>query len=101
MYKGILVALTAAVAATGTAQTAPKPDPADPKARAPSVEYRSAFSEYRPYAEPELASWRDANEEVASSGSVGHGAAGGEEKTKQPAKTEKPAAKPPAHEGHK
>jgi len=101
MSKGILVALTATVAVTAAAQTAPKRDAADPKARAPSVEYRPAFSEYRPYAEPELSSWRAANEEVASSGSGGHGAAADEDKTQKPGKAEKQAPKPPAHEGHK
>lgn len=98
MYKGILFALVATVAGTAAAQTAAKPDPADPKPRTPSVEYRSAFTEYRPYSEPELAAWRAANEEVAATG--GHvGMARGHGKAED--KPEKPAPKPPAHEGHK
>jgi hypothetical protein len=98
MYKGILFALAATVAGSTAAQTAAKPDPADPKVRTPSVEYRSAFAEYQKYSEPELVPWRAANEEVAAAG--GHvGMARGQGKGED--KAQKPAAKPPAHEGHK
>ena len=62
MYKQMLFALAAAIAGSAAAQA--RPDPADAKAKAPPVEYRSAFEGYRPYAEPELAPWRAVNEEV-------------------------------------
>jgi hypothetical protein len=94
MHKGILFALAAMTAGAAAAQPTPRPDPADPKAPVPSIEYRSAFTDYRPYSEPELAPWRAANEEVGRVG--GHlGIVRGQ------GKAEKPAAKQPAHEGHK
>ena len=70
-----------------------RPDPADAKAKAPPAEYRSAFESYRPYAEPELASWRAVNEEVRSvGGHVGLMRGQGQEK---------PPAEPAARGGHK
>jgi hypothetical protein len=47
-------------------------DPRDSKAKVPSVEFRSAFEGYRPFAEPELRDWRKSNEEVGAAG--GHAA---------------------------
>lgn len=93
MYKGILFALATIVAGAAAAQTAAKPDPADPRARTPSVEYRSAFTEYRPYSEPELVAWRAANQEVAAAG--GHVGI-----VRSQGKAEKPEPKAPAHGGH-
>jgi hypothetical protein len=50
-----------------------RPDPRDPKAKSPPVEYRSAFEGYRRYAEPELRDWREVNEEVRNAaGHAGH-----------------------------
>jgi len=66
MYKQVLFALAAATAGSAAAQA--RPDPADAKAKAPSVEHRSAFEGYKPYAEPELAPWRAVNEEVRQVG---------------------------------
>jgi hypothetical protein len=95
MYKQLLFALAALTAGSAAAQE--RRDPADAKAKAPPVEYRSAFESYRPYAEPELASWRAVNEEVRSAG--GHvGLMRGQGQEKPPAK---PAAKPPAPGGGK
>jgi hypothetical protein len=48
-----------------------RPSALDPRAKAPRLEFRSAFEGYRPFAEQELADWRKANEEVAAAG--GHG----------------------------
>ena len=62
MYKRIFCALAITVAGVAAAQTAPQPNPADPELRVPPPEYRSAFAGYRPYAEPELAPWRAAND---------------------------------------
>jgi hypothetical protein len=93
MYKGIAFALAAMVAGAAAAQSAAKPDPADPKARVPSVEYRSAFEGYRRYAEPEVTGWREMNQEVGRVG--GHlGIVRGQ------GDAVKPGAKVPAEAGH-
>jgi len=42
-----------------------RPDPADPGAPVPEVNYRSAFSDYQSYHEPEPVSWKQIHEEVA------------------------------------
>ena len=70
----ILVAVPALLlAGVAAAQADGRPDPRDPRAKAPPVEYRSTFEGYRPYAEPELRDWRKSNEEVgASGGRAGH-----------------------------
>lgn len=39
-------------------------DPADPAAPAPVLEYRSAFSDYKPWQEIEPADWRAVNDTV-------------------------------------
>lgn len=92
-------ALAALAAGAALAQTGARRDPLDPKVPGPKVEYRSVFEGYRPYAEPELLPWRQANEEVrdAAASHKGHpaGHGGGE---KAPAK---PPAKGDAHGGHK
>lgn len=55
------------------AQGERQPDPRDPRVKAPPVEYRSAFEDYRRFAEPEQRDWRKSNEEVGSSGGhAGH-----------------------------
>lgn len=77
MHKRILCALAIIVAGAAAAQNAPQADPRDPKAPVPPVEYRSAFEGYQPYKEPELASWREANERVR--------------------RVDKPTPKPPMH----
>ena len=60
-------------AGAAAAQQHGRPDPRDPRAKAPAVEYRSALEGYRPYAEPELRDWRKSNEEVgAAGGHAGH-----------------------------
>jgi hypothetical protein len=43
-------------------------DPRAPEARVPALTYQSAFQDYRPYREQELAPWREVNEEVARVG---------------------------------
>lgn len=94
MYKRTFCALAIAVAGAAMAQNAPQPNPADPKVRVPPQEYRSAFAGYRPYAEPEIAPWRSANDEAGRVG--GHlGIVRGQREAA------KPAPKPPAHGEHK
>lgn len=39
-------------------------DPGDPRAAVPPIEYRSAFSRYRPNVEAEVGSWREKNDDV-------------------------------------
>lgn len=56
--------LAALAAGNAPAQEAKRPDPADPKAKAPAPVYRSAFEGYRPLEEPKRVPWREANEEV-------------------------------------
>ena len=82
----IFVAPALLFAGLAVAQSADRPDPRDPRAKAPRAEYRSAFEGYRPFAEPEAHDWRKSNEEVAKPS------------TGKP-QPEKPAA--PGHEGHR
>jgi hypothetical protein len=72
-YKfAAIVCASAATIANAEAQQAPASaappavvrDPGDPKAAVPPVEYRSAFSRYRPNVEAEVGSWREKNDEV-------------------------------------
>jgi hypothetical protein len=85
--RGLFAAWPAlAVAGLAAAQGDGRPDPRDPRAKAPPVEYRSAFEGYRPFADAELRDWRRSNEEVgAAGGHAGHQPAPG---------PGKPAAKP-------
>ncbi len=95
MRAGIVMvaALAPLIAA---AQSAPGPDASDPKAAKPPAGYRSAFDGYRPYAEPDIARWREVNEEMGRlGGHVGHVPGS------LPARGAAPqSAKPPAHAGH-
>jgi hypothetical protein len=66
-------------------------DPRAPETRVPALTYQSAFEDYRPYREQELAPWREVNEEVARVG--GHiGVMKNAEKSDKPQTEEKPAA---------
>ena len=86
-------ALAILVAGAAAAQNVPTADPRDPKAPVQPAEYRSAFADYRPYNEPDIADWRTVNEEVGRVG--GHlGIVRGQRDAA------KPAAKPPAHGAH-
>ena len=97
MLQTIAFALAATFAGVAGAQAPVRPDPADPKAAVPVQRYDSAFETYRRYADPELARWREANEEVSRlGGHLGH--------APQPTQRGKPAPKPaarPGHGGHK
>lgn len=93
MYKRIFLLLAVAAATSAAAQQPQRPDPGDPKARAPAVEHRSALEGYRRYAEPEVAAWREMNQEVGRVG--GHlGIVRGQ------SGATKPGAKAPAQAGH-
>jgi hypothetical protein len=54
------------------------PDPRQPQSSVTPLEYRSAFDGYRPFADQDLANWRQTNEEVGTAGGhVGHAAGQG------------------------
>jgi hypothetical protein len=93
MHKRIFCALAMTVAGAAAAQNTPQRDPADPKGGGKPVEYRSAFDDYRPYKETEIAPWREVNEEVGRVG--GHlGIARAQQQAG------KPAPKPSPHGTH-
>jgi hypothetical protein len=64
MLKKSVFMLAAAFAAGAAAGQSSRPDPADPKAAVKAPPRESAFRDYRPWAEAELARWREVNEEV-------------------------------------
>lgn len=68
----ILVALFIGLAACAGDRAAAPPNAREAQAAVPLVEYRSAFADYKPFADQELADWRKANEEVGAAG--GHAA---------------------------
>ena len=71
-FAAIVCAFAATTIATAEAQQAQPGaapptvvrDPGDPRAAVPPVEYRSAFSRYRPNVEAEVGSWREKNDDV-------------------------------------
>lgn len=98
MLKIFFFTLAACVASSVSAQNSTRPNPVDPKAAVPVLPYESAFKDYRPYVDPEIARWRESNREIGRlGGRVGHmpqatGAAG-----EPPANAPVPAG----HGGHK
>ncbi len=97
MHRMTLFALLACFTGSAAAQTAARPDPADPKAAVPARAYESAFKDYRPYADPEVMRWRQANEEMGRlGGHMGHMG----HVPRESGPTVKPGAKPPAPAGH-
>ena len=101
MHRTTLFALAACFAGSAAAQTATRPDPADPKAAIPTRAYESAFKDYRPYADPEIARWRQSNDDMGRlGGHMGHVGP----VPRETGAAAKPGAKPPAssiHGGHK
>ena len=88
----IVIALPALLyAGTAIAQG----DPRDPRAKAPPVEFRSAFEGYKPFADQELRDWRKSNEEIGVAG--GHTDHGSGQASGKP--TSKP--QPGQQGGHK
>jgi len=71
MKKYLLLLLPAAIAGTGCAQSAAGPDLAVPAAKAPALEYRSAFEGYQAFTDDKLVPWRDANDAVKEGGDHG------------------------------
>jgi hypothetical protein len=67
----LFVAVAAAVATAGCTSvppTAAGPNPADPAAVAPPVEYRPVFSGYQAYTDQPVGNWREANDAVGRIG---------------------------------
>ena len=60
--------LAALAAGNAGAQTAARPDPADPAVRVPETAYRSAFEGYRRHELSKQTPWREANDQVGSIG---------------------------------
>ena len=61
-------AQTPAVAPAAATARAHRPDPADAKAPVPSALYASPLRAYQPFAEPQVAPWRETNELVRQRG---------------------------------
>lgn len=58
----------ALAAGSAAAQSAARPDPADPAVRVPETAYRSAFEDYRRHDLSKQTPWREANDEVGRIG---------------------------------
>lgn len=92
MKKTVCFALAALLAASASAQQAAQPHPADPKAGGSMRPYESSLRDYRPYVEPEVGRWREANQDAGRlGGHAGH--------TRKETEAAKPAGKAPA-KGH-
>jgi len=93
MLKTTCIALTACFASSAAAQTTARPDPADPKAAAPTRPYESSFKDYRPYVDAEVARWRQSNDDMGRlGGHIGH-------VPRETGVATRPGAKPPARAG--
>jgi len=87
-------------AGAAAAQSAGRASPLDPQAKAPPVEFRSAFEGYRSFVEQDLRDWRKANEEVGTAG--GHaGARPGQGPGSPTGKPQPGNPTPQGHGGHK
>jgi Cu(I)/Ag(I) efflux system protein CusF len=92
----MLAFLVGTSALTAFAQPPGRPDPADPAAPVPGVKNPSAFSDYQPYQEPKLRSWKEALEELAARAPAeGHAGMHGKEK-----QAGQGASAGAGHEGH-
>jgi hypothetical protein len=97
-------------AVVGEPPASKRADPAEPRAVTPALVYRSSFNRYKPFAEPEVAPWRETNDLVSQRGGWRAYAREGQEPADTPAKPDTPAnsdmpAKPdmpgmPSHSGH-
>lgn len=104
MQRLLMVLPAMVLAGAAAAQAETRADVLDPKSKAPPLRYRSAFGDYRPFAEQGLANWRRSNDEVgATGGRAGHaaGQGGGEQGAKpQPGAPESTGAGGQQHHGH-
>lgn len=70
-FTSILIAVVVAAPfalANAQAGKSARRDPGDPKATVPPARYDSSFARYRPNADVEVGSWRDANDNVGRIG---------------------------------
>ena len=66
------LAITLTIAATTAAgQSSKLPNPADPRTESPAAKHESAFSDYQPFREQKIRSWKEANQEVADNPGMG------------------------------
>lgn len=94
MLRTICLVPLVCLAGSAAAQAPIRPDPAEPRAGAPERPYESAFKDYRPYVDPDLARWRVVNDEMGRlNGHLGH-------LPQQPGTEVKPGGKPSAQDGH-
>jgi hypothetical protein len=68
MRTNFLVVPALLLAGAAAAQGDGRPNPTDPRAKAPPVEFRTAFDGYRPFADREMQDWRKANAEMGAAG---------------------------------
>lgn len=97
MSRNILgvAALLVACAAAAQPVASPAPAPAPQAVRTEPLSYRSAFTEYRSWHEPETVPWRTANESAAAlGGHLGHVRGSVERIQTDPATSPAPPAKP-------
>jgi hypothetical protein len=99
MYLHYFAVPALLLAGVATAQDGGRPDPTDPRASVPPVEFRSAFEGYRRYADQPLRDWRKSNDEVGAAGA--HGAHRPAQSPGVPPAGSKPAPVDQGHRGHK
>jgi hypothetical protein len=73
VFAALVAALAGLSGGIAVAQNAPRPDPTDPKIASPMPDPRSAYADYRAFADEPLAPWREVNDDVARIG--GHAGA--------------------------
>lgn len=84
------------------AQVAP-PDPADPKAAAPTLRYQSALADYKPWQDVKPGDWRAVNDNVRNAAAKGGAHGAHVMPSAAPASAQAPKASVPAtpvHGGH-
>jgi hypothetical protein len=64
LSRNLVFALAASLGAGAAAREPVRADPADSRAPVAPVEFRTGLETYRPYVEPELLRWSEANELV-------------------------------------
>ena len=70
--KGCLAIFALTIhAATVMAQSSKLPNPADPGVASPTLRYESTFSDYQPFRDEKIRSWKEVNQEVADNPGMG------------------------------
>lgn len=71
MRSFLLLAALLSASEWTVAQSRSRPDPADPGAAAPPPSYQSTFSDYQPFRDEKVRSWKEVNQEVADNPGMG------------------------------